>query len=390
MKRSVSVHLYVSERGVFVVKFNTPRKISDEKGIVMDKVLNVKNVLVIFGGCSPEYGVSLQSAAAVIRNIDRSKYLPVLVGITQEGDWYHYDGDVKEIENDTWWKGDCCTRALVSPDRSRHELVVLDEDGNRYIKIDIALPILHGKNGEDGSVQGYLSAAGIPVAGCKILASALCMDKDRAHRMVGAAGVRVPRAVVVEDINDMEIIDGFADIVGFPLFVKPVKAGSSFGITKVYEKNELCEAVKKAFEYDDSVIVEENIDGFEVGCAVLGTDKLIVGEVDEIELSDGFFDFTEKYTLKTSRIHVPARISAELSDAVKKTAQKIYRTLGCSGFARVDMFLTPDGEIVFNEVNTIPGFTEHSRYPGMMRAAGMEFGEVVDRILEQAALQEKR
>ena len=390
MKRSVSVHLYVSERGVFVVKFNTPRKISDEKGIVMDKVLDVKNVLVIFGGCSPEYGVSLQSAAAVIRNIDRSKYLPVLVGITQEGDWYHYDGDVKEIENDTWWKGDCCTRALVSPDRSRHELVVLDEDGNRYIKIDIALPILHGKNGEDGSVQGYLSAAGIPVAGCKILASALCMDKDRAHRMVGAAGVRVPRAVVVEDINDMEIIDGFADIVGFPLFVKPVKAGSSFGITKVYEKNELCEAVKKAFEYDDSVIVEENIDGFEVGCAVLGTDKLIVGEVDEIELSDGFFDFTEKYTLKTSRIHVPARISAELSDAVKKTAQKIYRTLGCSGFARVDMFLTPDGEIVFNEVNTIPGFTEHSRYPGMMRAAGMEFGEVVDRILEQAALQEKR
>ena len=363
---------------------------SDEKGIVMDKVINVKNVLVIFGGCSPEYGVSLHSAAAVIRNIDRSKYFPVLVGITQEGDWYHYDGDTREIENDTWWKCDKCTRALVSPDRSRHELVVLEEGRNRYIKIDIALPILHGKNGEDGSVQGYLSAAGIPVAGCKILASALCMDKDRAHRMVGAAGVRVPRAVVAEDINDMEIIDGFADIVGFPLFVKPVKAGSSFGITKVYEKNELREAVKKAFEYDDSVIVEENIEGFEVGCAVLGTDKLVVGEVDEIELSDGFFDFTEKYTLKTSKIHVPARISAGMSDAVKKTAQKIYRTLGCSSFARVDMFLTPDGEIVFNEVNTIPGFTEHSRYPGMMRAAGMEFCEVVDRILEQAALQEKQ
>lgn len=347
-------------------------------------VSDIKNVLVIFGGCSPEYGVSLQSAAAVIRNIDRNKYMPVLVGITKDGDWYYYEGDVKNIEDDTWWKDGGCERALVSPDRSRHELIVLGKDGNRYIKIDAALPILHGKNGEDGSVQGYFSTAGIPVAGCKILASALCMDKDRAHRMAGTAGIRVPRAVVIDNEKDTEVLDEFAAIVGFPLFVKPVKAGSSFGITKVYEKNELAEAVKKAFEYDDSVIVEENIEGFEVGCAVLGTDKLIVGEVDEIELSNGFFDFTEKYTLKTSKIHVPARISRETADMVKKTAKKIYKTLGCSGFARVDMFLTTKGELVFNEVNTIPGFTEHSRYPGMMRAAGIEFSEVVNMILEQA------
>lgn len=348
----------------------------------MDRESGIKNVLVIFGGCSPEYGVSLQSAAAVIRNIDRDKYMPVLVGITKAGDWYYYDGDVQNIENDSWWN-ESCRRAVISPDRSRHELVIIDNCTTSYIKIDAALPVLHGKNGEDGSVQGCLSVAGIPVAGCGILASALCMDKDRAHRLAGEAGVRVPKAMVVNSENAMEAVAKFADIVGFPLFVKPVKAGSSFGITKVCKDSELCAAVKKAFEYDDSVIIEENIDGFEVGCAVLGTGKLIVGEVDEIELSEGFFDFTEKYTLKTSKIHVPARVDGETAQRIKATARKIYRALGCSGFARVDMFLTNEGEIVFNEVNTIPGFTEHSRYPGMMRAAGIEFKEVIDRILGQ-------
>lgn len=348
----------------------------------MDRESDIKNVLVIFGGCSPEYVVSLQSAAAVIRNIDRDKYMPVLVGITKAGDWYYYDGDVQNIENDSWWN-EGCRRALISPDRSRHELIIIDNYTTSYIKIDAALPVLHGKNGEDGSVQGCLSVAGIPVAGCGILASALCIDKDRAHRLVGEAGVRVPKAMVVNSENAMEAVAKFADIVGFPLFVKPVKAGSSFGITKVCKDSELCAAVKKAFEYDDSVIIEENIDGFEVGCAVLGTDKLIVGEVDEIELSEGFFDFTEKYTLKTSKIHVPARVDGKTAQRIKATARKIYRALGCSGFARVDMFLTIEGEIVFNEVNTIPGFTEHSRYPGMMRAAGIEFKEVIDRILGQ-------
>ena len=143
-------------------------------------------------------------------------------------------------------------------------------------------------------------------------------------------------------------------------------------------------AIELAFQYDNEVIVEEAIPGFEVGCAVLGNDELMVGEVDEIELAGGFFDFTEKYTLKTSAIHVPARVDRETSDRLKDTAKRLYRILGCSGFARVDMFLKPDGEIVFNEVNTIPGFTEHSRYPGMMKAAGHSFGEVVEKVVELA------
>ena len=176
----------------------------------------------------------------------------------------------------------------------------------------------------------------------------------------------------------------FAQETGYPLFVKPVKAGSSYGVTKVASPEQLAPAIELAFRYDNQVILEENIEGFEVGCAVLGSSEPITGEVDEIELSGGFFDFTEKYTLKTSSIHVPARIDASKAAEIKETAKTIYRTLGCSGFARVDMFLTPEGEIVFNEVNTIPGFTEHSRYPGMMKAAGYSFENVLDMIIEQA------
>ncbi|WP_300775392.1 ATP-grasp domain-containing protein, partial [uncultured Acetatifactor sp.] len=158
--------------------------------------------------------------------------------------------------------------------------------------------------------------------------------------------------------------------------------GSSFGITKVADENALDSAIALALSHDSKAIVEEAVEGFEVGCAVLGREELIVGRVDEIELSEGFFDFTEKYTLKTSAIHVPARIDPAKAAEIKETAKRIYRALGCAGFARVDMFLTPEGEVVFNEVNTIPGFTEHSRYPGMMKAAGIPFREVISRILE--------
>ena len=213
------------------------------------------------------------------------------------------------------------------------------------------------------------------------------MDKDRAHKLAGLAGVRIPRALVPEGRTCADLLSearAFARETGYPLYVKPVKAGSSYGVTKVTDESRLADAVSLALRYDDQVILEENIEGFEVGCAVLGKDRLITGEVDEIELAGGFFDFTEKYTLKTSAIHVPARIPAEKATEIKEAAKRIYRALGCSGFARVDLFLTPEGQIVFNEVNTIPGFTEHSRYPGMMKAAGYSFREILTRIIELA------
>lgn len=342
------------------------------------------NAAVLFGGASPEYSVSLESASAVIKNLDVDKYQAVPVGITKDGSWYYYSGDVSNIQADTWLKKEDCIPAALSPDRREHSLLLFKESGIGKIPVDVIFPVLHGKNGEDGSVQGLASLAGIPLAGCGILASALCMDKDRAHRLVSEAGVRVPKALTLQAGSDWTLAEQFAAQIGYPLFVKPVKAGSSYGITKVSERSVLQNAITLAFQYDDTVIIEECIDGFEVGCAVLGNDTLITGEVDEIELSSGFFDFTEKYTLKTSAIHIPARIDAGRAEEIKQTAKRIYHTLGCTCFARVDMFLTPHGEIVFNEVNTIPGFTEHSRYPGMMKAAGYSFSDILDKIIALA------
>ena len=345
--------------------------------------MNKLVVAVIFGGVSSEHGVSLQSAQSVLEHIDRERFEVIPVGITKSGAWYRYYGEAAFLENGEWEKGECVP-AVISPDRATHGLIEFSPGGMTSLRLDAALPVLHGKNGEDGTVQGLLELAGIPVVGCETLAGALCMDKDRAHIVAAAAGVRTPKALVIRGMDELEAAGSFAESVGLPLFVKPVKAGSSFGITKLGDMSGLEDAVRQAFKFDDEVIIEEGIEGFEVGCAVMGRDELFVGEVDEIELSQGFFDFTEKYNLITSAIHVPARIDAKKAGEVKRTAKVIYRALGCSGFARVDMFLTPKGDIVFNEVNTIPGFTAHSRFPSMMKAAGLEFEQVLTRLIETA------
>lgn len=336
-----------------------------------------KTIAVIFGGCSTEYEVSLQSAFSVLENLNPEKYAVIPVGITRQGDWYRYHGDYSKIPADTWAldRADL-VRVVVSNSRSVRGLIEMRNTGNNVVPLDLAFPVLHGKNGEDGTVQGLLELAGIPVVGCETLASALCMDKDRAHKLVQAAGVAIPKSITLHNNEDTDTAD-----LKYPLFVKPVRSGSSFGITKVLRPDDLQAAVKLAFEHDDTVIIEENIEGFEVGCAVMGIEELTVGRVDEIELSQGFFDFTEKYTLKTSKIHMPARIDGACEKRIQETAKLIYRTLGCSGFARVDMFLRPDGEIVFNEVNTIPGFTSHSRYPNMMKGIGLSFPEMLDQLI---------
>ncbi len=347
-----------------------------------------RTIAVIFGGCSPEYGVSLESAYAVIKNMDQEHYRPVPVGISRTGSWFYFTGSTEKIKADTWYNEEDCIPALLSPNRGAKRLLLLQGEP-AFLSVDAVFPVLHGKNGEDGTVQGLIELADLPLIGCGVLASALCMDKDRAHKMVRAAGIQTPKGLVLEKTclkkpESSKHLECLIEEIGYPLYVKPVKAGSSFGVTKVWESDKLKEAIAQAFAYDSQIIVEEHIEGFEVGCAVLGKEELIVGEIDEIELEKGFFDFTENYTLQTSAIHVPARISHKKAEELKETAKQIYRVLGCSGFARVDMFLTPAGDIVFNEVNTIPGFTEHSRYPGMMKAAGYDFRELLEMLCRQA------
>ncbi len=341
-----------------------------------------KKIAVIFGGRSTEYEVSLQSVSSVFENINNDKYDIIPIGITREGEWYHYTGTYEKISNDKWTEDSKNLHpVVVSQSCLVKGFLELAEDRYTILKVDLVFPILHGKNGEDGTLQGLFELAGIPVIGCGTLSSALCMDKDRAHKLVSLAGVSVPKSVTFKRFNKEAAVKEIRANLTFPVFVKPVRAGSSFGITKVTAENELNAAVELAFEHDSEVIVEEAVDGFEVGCAVLGKDVLTVGRVDEIELSSGFFDYTEKYTLKSSKIYMPARIDAETEKRIQETAVTIYKALGCSGFARVDMFLTPSGEIVFNEVNTIPGFTTHSRYPDMMKGIGLSFSEMLDRLI---------
>ena len=340
----------------------------------------MKQILVLFGGCSPEYSVSLASAYGVLTHIDRSLYQPIPVGITREGAWRWYGGALEAIPEDRWQQEPACLPCTLRLDRGGAALLLLDGSG-RTLAFEGAFPLIHGSNGEDGTLQGLFELAGVPLIGCGTLSSALCMDKDRSHKLAALAGVPSPRGIVLEPgFSPAELRRG-AEAVGFPLFVKPVRAGSSFGVSRVEGPEQLDGAVRAALAYDHRVLLEEAVSGFEVGCAVLGNEVLTVGHVDEIELSGGFFNYTEKYGLITSSIHMPARISQEKETEIQATAQLIYRALECSGFARVDLFLTPDGRIVFNEVNTIPGFTAHSRYPNMMRSIGLEFGPLLDRLI---------
>ena len=341
-----------------------------------------KKLAVIFGGRSAEYEVSLQSAYSVISNIDAEKFDVIMLGITQNGEWYHYTGSAENIADNSWLlDAGNMYKICFSQSPETGGFIEFTDGSYTTVKIDMAFPVLHGKNGEDGTVQGLLELAGVQLVGCDTLSSALCMDKDRAHKLVSLAGISVPESITFKRADMEAALEKINRELSYPVFVKPVRAGSSFGITRVVCSDELEEAVFKAFQYDCEVIAEEAVEGFETGCAVMGIDKLMTGRVDEIELSGGFFDYTEKYQLVTSKIHMPARIDAETEKRIQQAAVTIYKALGCSGFARVDMFLTPAGEIVFNEVNTIPGFTSHSRFPNMMKGAGLSFSQMLDRLL---------
>ena len=344
--------------------------------------MNKKTMAVIFGGFSPEYEVSLNSAYSVINAINKNKYDIITLGITNDGQWYKYTGPTDDIPNDNWHKNDLyIEKALISPDRGGG-LLVFENETPKNIHVDIIFPVLHGRYGEDGTIQGLCELAGIPVVGSGSAASALCMDKDRSHRLISLLGITVPKSVCFDYMptND-ELLTAVRELK-LPVFVKPIKSGSSIGVSKVYDYAEIPAAVKEAFIYDDAVIIEENIDGKEVGCSVIGNRELRTGRINEIEVEQGFFNYKEKYSLATSKIHTPARIDADSEHRLQEAGKQIFKTLGCRGYARIDLFLAEDGDIVFSEANTIPGFTAHSQLPKMMKAAGVDYPELVDMLIE--------
>ena len=340
---------------------------------------------IIFGGQSPEYGVSLHSVSSVLRNMP-AHFEVDLYGITAEGHWYFYDEtDIDAIEHDSWQEKSIYP-VLLSVDPKDHGFVVFKESGYEVRKVDVVFPVMHGAHGEDGTIQAVCELAGIPCVGCGMLSSALSMDKEYTHIINERAGIPMAKWIAVLQHDGIDLTKLYQEVketIGIPCIIKPANAGSSFGVSKAKDEKSFIAGINDAFNYDKKILVEQFIVGFEVGCAVLGNQELVMGEPDEIEISTDIFDYTEKYNLITSQIHVPARINADTKQQIYDYAAKIYAAMSCSGLARIDFFVS-DGKVVFNELNTIPGFTAHSRYPTMLKAIGYEFTKTIEEVVNLA------
>jgi D-alanine--(R)-lactate ligase len=339
---------------------------------------------IVFGGCSEEHPVSVKSAREIARHLDLECYEPFYIGITRRGDWLLCDGP------DPGWDTGPGRPVVLSPDRVAGGLLVLDQGHYEAIALDLVFPVLHGTLGEDGAVQGLLELSGLPYVGCDIQSSALCMDKSLAYVVAASAGIATPRFWTI-GADERVGPDRFT----YPVFVKPARSGSSFGVSKVSRGEDLPGAVRSARQYDAKVLVEEAVVGSEIGCAVLGSgEDLTVGEVDQIGLSHGFFRIHQEPEPESgsdnATVTVPAAIPDESRDLVQETARAVYRALGCRGLARVDMFLQEDGGVVLNEVNTMPGMTSYSRYPRMMAAAGLPLPKLIDRLVTSTLQGDRR
>ncbi|MGW7553296.1 D-alanine--(R)-lactate ligase [Streptomyces rimosus] len=346
--------------------------------------MNRLKVGIVFGGSSEEHPVSVKSAQEVAKNLNTDKYEPYWIGITQSGAWKLCDVPGAD------WEEEGARPVALSPDRSVHGLLVVEQGRFEAIRLDFVLPLVHGTLGEDGALQGLLELSGIPYAGCDVQSSAICMDKSLTYTVAKGAGIATPNFRVAAGNEKVD-----ADQLPYPVFVKPARSGSSFGVSKVAGKEDLPGALDAARQYDSKILIEEAVVGSEIGCAILGDPSSpIAGEVDRVALSHGFFRIHQEDSPETgsenSTFIVPADISEESRRLVQESAKTIYRTLGCQGLARVDMFLKEDGQVVLNEVNTLPGMTSYSRYPRMMAAAGLPLSDVIDRLVSITLNRKKR
>ena len=353
-------------------------------------VLFMKKVLVVFGGESSEHDVSLVSAKSIVENMPSDAYETLCMGITKDGRWYLYSGSIENLPEDKWLSDtSCLSEAVISPSKADHGIICIKDGNAKKIYIDVVFPVLHGKNGEDGTIQGLLELSGIPFVGCGVLSSAAGMDKAVTNALADLAGV--PQAAWLcathKEYNDAPQVfeDRCAQKLGFPCFVKPANAGSSVGISKAHDKYELHDAIKTAFESDSKIVVEEGIDGIEVECAVLGNDEVVAPVVGEVTPCNEFYDFDAKYAGEGSRITIPSGIPQEKQEEVSRLAKKMFSVLGCTGLSRVDFFVRrSDSAVLFNEINTMPGFTSISMYPKMLMHAGLSYKQIIRSLLDLA------
>ena len=342
---------------------------------------------VIFGGTSKEYKLSLASAAEVIRNIPEDKYEVICIGITRKGRWLFYPGDVDAIASGEWELNPDCTSAIISPDPLHRGIITIENGETSVKKIDVVFPVLIGRKSGDGSLQGLLNMSGIPYVGCGLLASASCMDKSHTHMVLDDYGIKTAKweLITQREINSIdERCTEIAAEMGFPLIVKPANSGSSVGSSIAEDADSLAAAVKLAFLNDNKVIVEKYVSGRKLEAAVFGYDNPFSSYIGEILSVDKVYDPTEVNKSSGDDLIIPADLPMELMNDIRAVAVKAFKALGCKGMARIDFFLTDDGELLLNKVGTTPGLRKNSVYPKLMEHLGMSRPYLMDKLMEQA------
>ncbi|MBO4355600.1 MAG: D-alanine--D-alanine ligase [Clostridia bacterium] len=344
-----------------------------------------KTVCIMFGGRSSEYEVSLHSASSVLRNIDRDKYDIVTVGVTKDGQWYIFNGSADEVENGSWINDkEKNIRVAVSPSYKNFGFVT--EKGD-FVKVDVIFPVMHGANCEDGTLQGLFELSGVKFVGPGCAASAVSMDKSVTKAVLNSYNVLQAKSVTVTENslkNEFDLISKEVDALSYPVFVKPASAGSSVGVCKVHEREQLFGALKNSIVYGGKVLVEEYVKGKEIEVAVMGNDEPVASCPGEIDPGAEFYDYDTKYVSNVASLYIPARLDAEVSQKIRDIAVRIYKLIGCKGLSRVDFFVKEDNTIVFNEINTMPGFTSISMFPKLFVHSGLSYTELITKLIELA------
>ena len=352
-----------------------------------------RNIGVIFGGQSSEHEVSCMSVCNVASQIDPEEWNVLLIGITKTGRWVLAE-NIDSIRDGSWVNSEFS--AEISPDAEKKCVIVTGPDDTvADVPLDAAFPVLHGKYGEDGTVQGLLELAGIPYVGCGILTSAVCMDKFYTKIIVDSIGIRQADYVGVHayELKDMDkVVKEVESRLDYPVFIKPSQAGSSCGVSRAETREELEEGLKKAAEVDAKILVEELIRGREIECAVFGggDGEIFASGVGEILAAAEFYDYDAKYNNPDSQTVVDPDLPKETVETIRKYAEAIFRAVDGTGLSRVDFFVREDGEVVFNEINTLPGFTAISMYPMLMEARGISKKQLIANLIDEALKRRRR